>query len=60
MKGAAGVAEASTTADGDRLLERDRHTITEPALDIRISNAIEELIQFLARRSLPGMTNKLA
>ena len=59
MEGAAGVTEASATADGDRLFERDRNEIARPALDIRVSNAIEKAIHFLARRSLPGMTNKL-
>ena len=60
MEGAAGVAEASATADGDRLFERDRNGTARPALDIRVSNIFEKFIHFLARRSLSGVTNKLA
>ena len=60
MEGAAGVAEASATAGGDRLFERDRNVIARPALNIRVSSAIEKLIHFLARRSLSGRINKLA
>ena len=57
MEGAAGVAEASATADSDRLFERDRNEIGSPTLDMRVSNAIEKAMHFLARRSLPGMLN---
>jgi len=60
MEGAAGVAEANATADGDRLFERDRNGIARPALDIRVSNTFEKFIYFLARRRLPGMMNRLA
>ena len=60
MEGFAGVAEASATANGDRLFERDRNGIRSPALDMRVSNAIETAIYFLVRRSLSGILNELA
>jgi len=60
MEGAAGVAEASATAYGDRLFERDRNGIARPASDIRVTNNFGKFIHFLGRRCFSGMTNKLA
>ncbi len=60
MEGAAGVAEASATADGDRLFERDRNGIARPALDTRVSNSNGKIIYLLARRSSSDMLNKFA
>ena len=51
MEGAAGVVEASATANSDRLFERNRIEIARPALDIRASSTIEKLIHYLARRT---------
>ena len=60
MEGAAGVAEASATADGDRLFERDGNGIARPTLDIRVSNTTGKIIYLLLRRGLSDMLNKLA
>jgi len=47
MEGTTGVAEASATAEGDRLFEKDMNGIARPALDICVSNLARKAHSFL-------------